>query len=242
MTTETRIGFALAIFLTVICAPVVGDYVVKRARKLSPNRRMALQWLDLENELRILLCIHGPQHLPSAINFIKISEGRDGTGIMIYVTDMIELTEEIQSTLVHNEGDDVVTVTDMAVVEMRNQITTAMRTYEEEHEGGVTVRRMLALSPFNTMHQHVCFFAGDLQVSLILLPFHRYQAADGQITQADSDFRFVNKKVPIYICTHTTNFRGIRLSYSLFPSPIPFLDFSVNVSCPIDFCSYGVRK
>ena len=100
---------------------------------------MALQWLDSENELRILLCIHGPQHLPSAINFIEISRGRDGPGIMVYVTDMIELTEQIESTLVHTEGEDMVIVTDSAILEMRNQITTAIKTYEEEYESGVTL-------------------------------------------------------------------------------------------------------
>ncbi|CBI29548.3 unnamed protein product, partial [Vitis vinifera] len=195
MTTSTRIGLTLAIFFTVIYAPLVGAYIIRRARKRSPNQRMALQWLDSENELRVLLCIHGPQHLPSTINFIEISRGRDDPGIMVYVTDMIELTEQIESTLVHREGVEVVTVTDRAVIEMRDQITTAIKTYEEEHESGITLRRMLALSPFSVMHQDICHFARDLNVSLIVLPFHKYPAEDGKMTGADSKFRFVNKKV-----------------------------------------------
>lgn len=199
MTTSTRIGLTLAIFFTVIYAPLVGAYIIRRARKRSPNQRMALQWLDSENELRVLLCIHGPQHLPSTINFIEISRGRDDPGIMVYVTDMIELTEQIESTLVHREGVEVVTVTDRAVIEMRDQITTAIKTYEEEHESGITLRRMLALSPFSVMHQDICHFARDLNVSLIVLPFHKYPAEDGKMTGADSKFRFVNKKVYAYI-------------------------------------------
>lgn len=199
MTTSTRIGLTLAIFFTVIYAPLVGGYIIRRARKRSPNQRMALQWLDSENELRVLLCIHGPQHLPSTINFIEISRGRDDPGIIVYVTDMIELTEQIESTLVHREGVEVVTVTDRAVIEMRDQITTAIKTYEEEHESGITLRRMLALSPFSVMHQDICHFARDLNVSLIVLPFHKYPAEDGKMTGADSKFRFVNKKVYAYI-------------------------------------------
>ncbi|KAL6337892.1 hypothetical protein AAG906_002357 [Vitis piasezkii] len=195
MTTSTRIGLTLAIFFTVIYAPLVGAYIIRRARKRSPNQRMSLQWLDSENELRVLLCIHGPQHLPSTINFIEISRGRDDPGIMVYVTDMIELTEQIESTLVHREGVEVVTVTDRAVIEMRDQITTAIKTYEEEHESGITLRRMLALSPFSVMHQDICHFARDLNVTLIVLPFHKYPAEDGKMTGADSKFRFVNKKV-----------------------------------------------
>lgn len=157
---------------------------------------MALQWLDPTNELRILLCVHGPQELPSAINFIEISRGRDDPAIMVYVTDMIELTEQIESTLVRNEGMEVATVTDKVVVEMRDQITSAIKTYEEEHsESGVTLRRMLALSSFSVMHQDISILAENLLVSLVVLPFHKYQASDGNMIEAQSKLRYVNRKV-----------------------------------------------
>ncbi|CBI29549.3 unnamed protein product, partial [Vitis vinifera] len=199
-TNSTGIGLTLAIFCTVVYAPSVVAYIIGRARrKRSPNQRMALQWLDPTNELRILLCVHGPQELPSAINFIEISRGRDDPAIMVYVTDMIELTEQIESTLVRNEGMEVATVTDKIVVEMRDQITSAIKTYEEEHsESGVTLRRMLALSSFSVMHQDISILAENLLVSLVVLPFHKYQASDGNMIEAQSKLRYVNRKVLQY--------------------------------------------
>lgn len=193
MTTSTRIGLVFAIFSTVIYAPSVRSYIIRSSKKRSPNQLMTLQGLDAESELRILLCIHGPVHLPTAINFIEISQGRDDPRIMVYVTDMIELTGQIKSTRVKREGEDVVTVTDRAVVEMRHQITTAIKAYEEQNESVVTLPRILALSPFPVMHQDICSFAGELHVSLIVLPLHKYQAA-GKNTGADSKFRSVNKR------------------------------------------------
>lgn len=196
-TYSTGTGLTLAILFTVVYVPSVLGYIVGRARKRLPTQRMALQWLDPEDELRVLLCLHGPQQLPSTVNFIEISRGRDDPAIMVYVTEMIELTEQIEASLVHNEGSEAVTVTDKAVVEMRNEITNAINTYEGENKGsGMTLRRMLALSPSSVMHQDICIFAEDLLVTLVVLPFHKYQAADGKMVESQhTKFRYVNKKV-----------------------------------------------
>ena len=196
ISSSTGTGLTIAIFLTVAYAPLVVRYIIGRVKKRSPNQRMALQWLNPINELRILLCVHSPQQLPSTINFIEISRGRDDPAIMVYVTDMIEMTEKIESTIVKKQGDEVATVTDKAVVEMRDQITSAIKTYEEENSvSGITLRRMLALSAFSVMHQDICIFAENLLVSLVVLPFHKYQAADGKMVESQPKFRYVNRKV-----------------------------------------------
>lgn len=124
-----------------------------------------------------------------------ISRGAPDPGIVVYLTDMIELTDKIAATLTHSERMDAVTVTDPTVVEMRKQITDAVNSYIAEDGDGILVRRMLALSTLNSMHQDVCILAEDLLVSLIVLPFHRQQDEGGRLNLGHSGFRHVNRKV-----------------------------------------------
>ncbi|KAK9283621.1 hypothetical protein L1049_011871 [Liquidambar formosana] len=194
-TTTTGIVIIIVFFLTVIYTPSVVSYIIERAKKRSPNQKMALQWLDPLNELRILQCLHGLQNVPSTISFMEISRGTADPGTVVYVTDMIELTEQVAATLVHREGVEAVTVSDKEVTEMRDQITRAVQNYLQENSEGITLRRMLALSTINNMHQDVCILAEDLMVSLIILPFHNFRRADGELEQIHPGFRYVNRKV-----------------------------------------------
>lgn len=120
------------------------------------------------------------------------------TGISVYVTDMVELTDKIAATLVHG-GDGAVAVMDAGVVEMREEVTRAVEGYAaaaEEGGGGVGVKRMVAVATMNNMHQDVCILAEDLMVSLIVMPFHKEeQAEDGRLGVGHSGFRHVNRKV-----------------------------------------------
>lgn len=184
-----------ATFLTIIYAPLVVANIIQRARKHAPTQRMALQWLDPSDELRILLCLHGSQNVSSAINFMAISRGPSDPGILVYLTDMVELTDKIAATLAHPEGVDAVTVTDPAVVQMREQITNTVNSYLNDDGNGITVRRMLALSTLSSLHQDICILAEDVMVSLIVLPFHKQQEPGGRLNLGHSGFRHVNRKV-----------------------------------------------
>lgn len=162
---------------------------------------MTLECLNPSDELQLLLFVHGPENVPAAINFMEISRGTAEPGIQVYVTDMIELTDQIAATLVQADGVDLVTVTDKSVRDMREQVTTAVQAYVDANSDGVTLRRLLALSTLNSMPQEICVLAEELMVSLIILPFHKRQRADGTLDAGHSGFRYVNRKV-IWIFTN----------------------------------------
>ncbi|KAL9367774.1 hypothetical protein Peur_038973 [Populus x canadensis] len=149
-TISTCISIIIVIFLSVVHTPTVVSKIIKRARKLAPTQRMALQWLDPSNQ--------------------------------------------IASTLVQ-EGRDTVTATDKDVTQMRDQITTAVQAYVEENGDGITLKRMLALSKFNGMAKDICNLAEDLMISLVILPFHKNQYANGTLDGGNPGFRHVNRKV-----------------------------------------------
>ncbi|KAL6988597.1 hypothetical protein U1Q18_014350, partial [Sarracenia purpurea var. burkii] len=194
---STSMAFLFAIFLTIIYTPLVVANIIERARKRSPTQRMALQWLDPTDDLRILLCLHGPQNVPSAINFMEISRGTVDPGMTVFVTDMIELTDRIAVTLGHSDGVEAVTVTDPTVMDMREEITRAMEGYVEVDGEGISVRRMLALATLNNMPQDICTMAEELMVSIVVLPFHKDQEMASRLSIGHSGFRHVNRKVKL---------------------------------------------
>ncbi|CAL0326189.1 unnamed protein product [Lupinus luteus] len=193
--TSTGIGMIIAIFFTVVHGPAVVTNIIKRARKRAPSHHMTLQLLDPTSELRILLCLHGPQNVPSSINFMEISRGSSDPGILVYVADMIELTDDISATLDKDEGVLKTTVKDKEVMDMRDQVTNSFQTYIAENSDGITLKRTMALSTINNMPQDICVLAEDLMIALIILPFHRSQRPEGTLEGGNQGFRYVNRKV-----------------------------------------------
>ncbi|CAI9103039.1 OLC1v1001456C1 [Oldenlandia corymbosa var. corymbosa] len=194
-TFSTSIAMVFTTLLTVIYTPLIVAKIIERARKRSPTKQMALQWLHPTNEFRILLCLRGSQNVTSAINFMEISRGPPDPGVMVYLTDMVELTDKVAATLKQGEGADALIVTDPEIVEMRDQITQTVDAYLSDLKDGIQQKRMLALSTINSMHQDLCILAEDLMVSLVVLPFHKQQEADGKLNGGHSGFRHVNRKV-----------------------------------------------
>ncbi|GER56630.1 Cation/H(+) antiporter 28 [Striga asiatica] len=194
---STSMAMVFATFLTIVYAPVVVAKIIQRARRRSPTQRMALQWLAPSADLRILLCLHGPQNVSSALNLMSISRGAADPGILVYLADMVELTDRIAATLSHSQSPDhSVRVGDPTVVSMREMITSGVNAYLREEDGeGITVKRMLALSTINNMHQDISILAEDLIVSLLVLPFHKQQEPGGRLNLGHSGFRHVNRKV-----------------------------------------------
>ncbi|GMI74141.1 cation/hydrogen exchanger 28 [Hibiscus trionum] len=191
----TCISMVIVFFLSVVHTPFVVKHIIERARELVPVQRMTLQCLDPTSELRIMLCVHGPHNLPSSTNLLDISRGKPIPGLCVYVTDMVELTEKLAVTLKREGGTDNMVVTDMSVIDVREQITRAFQSHVDENNAGVTLCRSHVLSSFNGMAKDLIVLAEELMVSLILLPFHKRLNADGTHDSGTPGFRYVNRKL-----------------------------------------------
>ncbi|QCD88973.1 Cation/H+ exchanger [Vigna unguiculata] len=184
-----------AIFFAVVHSPVIVAQIIRRARKRAPTHTNALQLLKPSSELRIFLCLHGLDSVPASINFMEISRGISDPGLVIYVAEIIELTEHIASTMESGEGVQSNTIKDKAVIEMREQITNMFQAYIDTDGDGITLKRAMALSTINNMAQNICVLAENLMAALIILPFHRNQRQDGKFDTGNPGFRYVNRKL-----------------------------------------------
>ncbi|XP_020211719.1 cation/H(+) antiporter 28 [Cajanus cajan] len=192
---STGIVMVMATFLTALPAPAIVANIIRRAKKRAPTHRLAIQLLDPSSEMRILLCVQGPQNVPASINLVEITRGTADAGIVVYVTDMIELTDELSDSLERDEGLHATTLKDKEVMDMREQVTKSFQDYVMENDDGITLKRTMALSTITTMPADICILAEDLMIALVILPFHRSQREDGKFDAGNSGFRYVNRKV-----------------------------------------------
>ncbi|XP_020590651.1 cation/H(+) antiporter 28 [Phalaenopsis equestris] len=189
---------------TIIPTPLVVAFIVRRARARARElgvRPLGLQWCNAGSEVRILIGLHGLQDVGMAVNVMEAMRGKgkeeeeEEGRLMVYVMDMVEMTDKAAASLVHGEGMEAVTVRDEEIVEMREQIGSALDAYKEQSGEGVRVRRMLAVSSYDFMHQDICSAAQDCMAAMVVLPFHRRQRIDGSMDAGHLGHRLMNQKV-----------------------------------------------
>ncbi|KAG9456468.1 hypothetical protein H6P81_000976 [Aristolochia fimbriata] len=185
------------VLLTIVYIPLVAVVIVWRARKLQGGRpQMALQLHNPSSELRVMTCLHDPQYVPSLIKFLEATRGAPlSPGLVVYAVDLVELTSRTAATLTYGRGIDAVDVSDEAIVEMRGQVTAAFNAFLSDNGDGISLRRLLIVSPFNTMHLDICNAVQDAVTPLVILPFHKQQRVDGTMDEGNHELRAVNRKV-----------------------------------------------
>lgn len=194
--TSTGIVMIIAIFFTVLHSPFVVAHIIKRARKKTPTHRMALQLLHPSSDLKLMLCLHGPQNAPASLNFMEITRGTTDPPMVLYVTDLLELTDDLAAPALAHAGDNnAAALVEKGIVAMRDQVTRSFQVYLDDDGDGINLKRSMVVSTFNNMARDVCALAEESRIALIVLPFHRTQRQDGTLDGGNPGFRHVNRKV-----------------------------------------------
>jgi len=86
----------MALATTFITTPVV-MWIYSPARDIPPYVRRSIDAGDDKDELRMLLCPVGSWNIPSMINMIEITRGKDFKSLRAYVLHLIEYLERLSS-------------------------------------------------------------------------------------------------------------------------------------------------
>ncbi|KAK1305475.1 Cation/H(+) antiporter 28 [Acorus calamus] len=176
---STFTALMLFVAASVSLVPMTVGVIVRRERRRTARGvPMAVQWADPSAEMNLVVCLHGAHNVAAATCVADMARGAGGEARMsLYAMDLVEMNDRAAATLVTADGTEggieAVTVADEEVVELREQIGAGIKAYERECDGGVTVRRLLAVSKFASMHEDVCNAAEDVAAVLIVLPFHK---------------------------------------------------------------------
>uniref|UniRef100_A0A2N9IFQ4 Cation/H+ exchanger transmembrane domain-containing protein n=1 Tax=Fagus sylvatica TaxID=28930 RepID=A0A2N9IFQ4_FAGSY len=138
-------------------------------------KRRTVMHLRPDSELRILVCIHDQENVPTIINLLEALNPSKRSPLSIYLLHLIELVGRANPLLITHK----LTKRPSSKASPSEPIVNAFRYYEHSSHGLVTVFPFTAISHCKTMHDDVCSLALDKRTSLIIVPFYKDIHANG---------------------------------------------------------------
>ncbi|KAI8523499.1 hypothetical protein RHMOL_Rhmol13G0078600 [Rhododendron molle] len=183
------IMFMSMLIITAATTPIV-KVLYKPSKKYIAHKRRTIQHTKPGAELRLLACIYHEDHTPSIINLLEASNPTPKSPVFFYPVHLIELSGRSAPLLVaHQLGKRPAFNSHDS-----DRIVNAFRLYEQHNQGTVIVNPFTAISPFETMHDEVCALALDKKVSMVILPFHKFEGMEEAEVSANAA-RAVNRNI-----------------------------------------------
>ncbi|XP_039048602.1 cation/H(+) antiporter 4-like [Hibiscus syriacus] len=184
---ETLSVLALFILVKATVIPILVKYLYDPiSRKYTGYQNRNLMHLKPNVELRILACIHRPEHVQALIDVLDITYPTKESPNFVYALHLIQLAGRASPIFIaHHEN--------RAVGSFENFV--AFNHYEQNNWGLVKVNAFTAISPPKLMHEDIFNMVLDKQISFILLPFHRKWCIEGSFEAENNVIRNLNRNV-----------------------------------------------
>ncbi|OMO69673.1 Cation/H+ exchanger [Corchorus capsularis] len=173
------------LLMTSMVAPLL--YLThKPSRSLKLLYHRNLERIKVDQELRVLACVHSSRNISGLINLLRMSNATRRSSITVYAVHLVELTGRASAMLIFhdkNKTNDVSGQDQSREKAEAEQIVSAFDSLQKNNaEATIQVQLLTAVSPYATMHRDVINFAVDKLVTAILIPFHKKPDAFGRWT------------------------------------------------------------
>ncbi|XP_054818418.1 cation/H(+) antiporter 15-like isoform X2 [Prosopis cineraria] len=156
------------VLVTGIVSPAVKVLYDPSRRFLAYKRRTILHHSNYE-PLRILACIHKPDNVLAILNLLAASNPTMKSPIDLAVLHLVKLAGRASSLLVAHVPRENLSQHPTE----SDKIFNAFMKFEHERGGLVTLRCYKGISPYETMHNDVCYMALEKRVTFIVIPFQK---------------------------------------------------------------------
>ncbi|CAN4101078.1 unnamed protein product [Withania somnifera] len=179
--------------ITGIARPLIW-YLYDPSRRYSGYRANSIQHLDPTSELRIQVCIHNEDNVPSLVNLLEASNPSRRRPIAAFVLNLMELKGSAAALLVptHNRKGKVKL---KSLPSRTGHISNAFNILAHRNQGFVAVQHFTSIVPYATMHDDICTIAMDKGVNIVIIPFHKQWTIDGTVGTNFPAIRMVNQQV-----------------------------------------------
>ncbi|KAE8711579.1 hypothetical protein F3Y22_tig00110283pilonHSYRG00032 [Hibiscus syriacus] len=186
---ETFSMLTLVVLVNATIIPILVKYLYDPvSRKYASYQQRNIMHLKPNSELRILACVHRPEHVSALVDVLNITYPTKESPNVVYALHLIELVGRDSPVFIAHQKHKNLVVNSYHHIVAFNQ-------YEKNNWETVTVNAFTAISPSKLMHEDVCTLALDKEVSFILLPFHRKWSVDGSIEDDNNVIRNMNCNV-----------------------------------------------
>lgn len=180
----------IVIGVTAVITPLI-RILYDPSRQFIVLKRSTVQHSKHDADLKILVCIHNQDNVPTIINLLEISHAPQENHIEAIALVLVELVGRTTPVLVaHDKSCDI-----QPNATPTGHIINALAYYELQSEGSATVQSFTSISPFDTIHTDICRVAADKKATIVIVPFHKYWAIDGTIESVNRRIKNMNLNV-----------------------------------------------
>ncbi|GAB4827660.1 hypothetical protein Ancab_034545 [Ancistrocladus abbreviatus] len=180
----------MVLAMSVIITPLI-NCLYKPPNHYVPLRRMTIQHNKRDSELRIMVCIHNQDNMPSMISVLEASAATEESPVSVIGVILVELVGRTTPMFVAYQPERNLEPS----ASRSNHIQNAFKHYENQNEGFATVNLFTNMSHYDMMHDEICQIALDKRANILIVPFHKKWAVDGTIAGGSEAIRAVNQRL-----------------------------------------------
>ncbi|KAJ6772552.1 CATION/H(+) ANTIPORTER 15-LIKE [Salix koriyanagi] len=178
------------ILTNVVVAPLV-KLLYNPSMQYNTLTRSTIQHSKPGSELRMLVCIHNRENVPTVINLLEISHATEQSPIAVIGLMLVKIEGRAAPILIANSQKGVPETESSSNISIFN----ALRSYEQNHRNSSTVQSFTSITHFETMHDDICSLAMNKRATIVIMPFHKKWAIDGSIESTNSSIQKMNRNV-----------------------------------------------
>ncbi|XP_042954506.1 cation/H(+) antiporter 4-like [Carya illinoinensis] len=179
----------VAILINATIAPILVKYLYDPSRKYAGYKKRDIMHNRRNAELRILVCIHKPDNIPTVIKLLEASGPTRQRPLTVYVLHLIKLVGRASPVFISHQMQKKT----LSKTSYSENVITAFNRFKQDNLDGISLLHVFtAISPPKYMQEDVCTLALDKLSSLIVLPFHRKWSLDGFVESEDCAIRTLN--------------------------------------------------
>ncbi|GMJ12719.1 cation/H+ exchanger 4 [Hibiscus trionum] len=168
--------------------PVLVKWLYDPSRKYLCFQKRTIMNSKLNQELRMIGCVHVPGHVNSIINLFHAFCPTKESSIALDVLHLVKLNGRATPQFIAHHKQ-IKTNSDKSYSE---NVIVAFNHFQRSCWEAVSVNVFTAVSPPTLMYEDTCKLAMDRLTSFIILPFHRRWCIDGSIESEDQTLQCLN--------------------------------------------------
>ncbi|KAI3770804.1 hypothetical protein L6452_01948 [Arctium lappa] len=169
---------------------LLGHFYDPSTRYRTYKRNSILE-CESDDYLRMLVCIHNEEDVPSIINLLEASNPTKHQRIEVISMNLQQLQGRASAILVPSSHVEKIPSAQTRML----QIIKAYNYFIERKKGSVVVEHLIAMAPYGSMHEDIITIAINKCANIIIVPFHKRWAIDGTIEATFPGIRTVNYKI-----------------------------------------------
>jgi Kef-type K+ transport system membrane component KefB len=170
--------------------------IVRQQRRAFRYRSRCLQDLRVEDEIRVLVCVHSAGGVHPMLTIANLSRGSAQLPVPAYLLHLVELVTSRKYAITHQlyhardggEDDD-----EWGYAREIDKVAEAVAAFT--YDNAIPVRQMTAISNLASMDTDVRYSVEDARASLVIMPYHMEQRYDGRMVSRGEDRRLLNQRV-----------------------------------------------